>query len=156
MMGYAAFGRLDLVHLDGLALELLVVLEEPPQHRQPVRRHLGRFAVAVELGSSRRDGDDLVVLLARVDHRHQADRAGVDERERDDRLLAQHQHVERVVVLGERLRDEAVVGRVVDGGVEDAVELEQAGLLVELVLDAGAERDLDDRVELLRGCPRRG
>ena len=49
MMGYAAVGRLDLVHLDGLALELLVVLEEAAQHREPVRRHLGGLLIAVEL-----------------------------------------------------------------------------------------------------------
>ncbi len=61
-----------------------------------------------------------------------------------------HQHVERIVVLGQRLRDEAVVRRVIDGRVEHAIELDQAALLVELVLHARAERDFDDGVELLR------
>ena len=36
-------------------------------------------------------------------------------RERHHRLLAEHQHVERVAVVAVGLRDEAVVGRVVDG-----------------------------------------
>src|SRR4051812_30278967 len=44
--------RLDLVDLHSLAFELLVVLEEPAEHRQPVRGHLAGFAVTVEAGSS--------------------------------------------------------------------------------------------------------
>jgi hypothetical protein len=106
--------------------------------------------VAVELRVLGGDGDDLVVLFALVDHRHQADRPRVDQRERDDGFLAEHEHVKRVVVLRQRLRDEAVVGRVVDGRVQHAVELDQAGDLVELVLHRRAEGDLDDGVELLR------
>ena len=121
-------GGPDLVHLDRLAFQLLVVLEEAAEHRQAVRRQLRGLAEAVELGVVDRDGEDLVVLLAAVDHRHQADRPRVHQRQRRDGLLAEHQHVERVVVLGERLRDEPVVGRVVDGRVQDAVEPEQAAV----------------------------
>src|SRR5690349_9513484 len=62
--------RLNLVHLHDLALELRVVLEEPPQHDQPVARHVGGFAVAVELRVFRRHSNHLVVLLPLVDHRH--------------------------------------------------------------------------------------
>ena len=115
-----------------------------------MRRHFAGFEVAVELGIFGRDGDDLVVLFARVDHRHQADGAGVNQRQRDDGFLAEHQHVERIVIFGERLRDEAIVGRVIHGRIEDAVELDEAAGLVELVFHARSERDLDDRVEFLR------
>src|SRR5688572_16747932 len=52
-------GRLDLVHLDGLAFELLVVLEETLEHAKPVAGHLLRLAVGVELRVFRRDGDHL-------------------------------------------------------------------------------------------------
>ena len=61
-----------------------------------------------------------------------------------------HEHVERIVVFGERLRNEAVVRGIVDGGIEDAVEVDQAAGFVEFVLDAGAEGNLDDAVEFLR------
>jgi hypothetical protein len=101
-------------------------------------------------GSSGGDGDDLVVLLAHVNQGHQADGAGVDDGQRHDRLLAQHQHVERIVVLGQSLGDESIVGRVVDGGVENAVEFDQAAGLVELALHAGAEGTFNDRLELAR------
>jgi hypothetical protein len=42
-----------------------------------------------------------------------------------------------------RLRDEAVVGRVVNRRIQNAVEHEQPGALVELVLELGSLRDLD-------------
>src|SRR4051794_9920347 len=70
--------RLDLVPLDELALELRVVLEEPPQHVQAVAGHLGGPAVAGELPGLRRDRDDLVVLLPPVGHPDDADGARVD------------------------------------------------------------------------------
>src|SRR5947209_4682059 len=58
----SVFGRLKFVDFNGLTFQLLVVLEETPQHRQPVRRHLRRFAIAVEFRILRRNGDDLVIL----------------------------------------------------------------------------------------------
>ena len=60
------------------------------------------------------------------------------------RLLAEHQRIERIAVVAERARDEAVIGRVVHRAVEDAVEPKEPRLLVELVLVLAALRDLDD------------
>src|ERR1700678_53438 len=63
--------RAYVVHFDGLSLELFVILEEAPQHDHAMGWHLGRFAVGIELGILGGHGDDLVVLLAGVDHGHQ-------------------------------------------------------------------------------------
>src|SRR5205823_3977623 len=60
--------RLELVHFDRLAFELLVVLEEPPQHGETVRRQVGRLVEAVVLWVVHGYGEDLVVLLAAVHH----------------------------------------------------------------------------------------
>ena len=79
-----ALGRLELVDFDRLAFELLVVLEEAAEHHQPVRRQLAGLAEAVELGVVDGHGEDLVVALAAVDHRHQADRPRRDQRQRRD------------------------------------------------------------------------
>src|SRR6266567_9249046 len=62
-----------LIHLDGLAFEQLVVLEKPSQHNQAVRRHFRGLVVGVKLGILGGDGNDFVVRLAGVDHRHQPD-----------------------------------------------------------------------------------
>ena len=66
-----------------------------------------------------------------------------------DGLLTQHQRVERVAVVAEGARDEAVVGGIVHGAVEYAVEPQQAGLLVQLVLVLAAHRNFDDDGEHL-------
>ena len=66
------------------------------------------------------------------------------------RLLAQDEGVERIAVVAVGAGDEAVVGRVVDGAVEHAVEPQQARFLVELVLVLAAHRHFDDRREGVR------
>jgi hypothetical protein len=136
--------RISRIDFDGLAFELFVVLKKAAQHEQAVRRHFRAFAVGIELGILGGDGDDFVVLFAGIDHGHQADGAGVDDGQRDDRFLAEHEHVERVVVFGEGLRNETVVRGIVHGRIENAVEFDQATRLVEFVLHAGAEGNLDD------------
>jgi hypothetical protein len=94
--------------------------------------------------------NNLVVGCAGVDHGHDADGAGFDERQRLNGLLAEDQDVERIVVFGVGLRNESVVGRIEDGGVDDAVHFEQAGGLIQFVLDVGAEGNFDDRLEVAR------
>src|SRR3984885_9077222 len=99
-----------LIHLDGLAFELFVILEETPQHEQTVGRHFSGLMIRTELGIFGGDSDDFMVRLAGIDHGHEADGAGVDDGKGYDGFLAEHQNIERIVVFGERLRDEAVVG----------------------------------------------
>jgi hypothetical protein len=140
----------DLIHLDGFAFELFVVLKKAAEHEQAVRRHLGGLAVGIELGIFGGNGDDFVILLAGVNHGHQPNGAGVNDGEWNYRLLAEHQHIERVVVFGEGLRDESVVGRIVDGRVEDTVEADQAAGLVQFILHAGTEGDFDNAIEFVR------
>src|SRR5262249_12143465 len=94
--------------------------------------------------------DDFVVAGAGVRHGHNTDSAGFDESEWLNGLLAEDEDVEGIVVFGIGLRDESVVGRIEDGGVDDAVHLEQASGFVELVLDVGAERNFDDDLEVAR------
>jgi hypothetical protein len=87
---------------------------------------------------------DLVIDPFLVAHAHHADRAGLDDGERIDGLLAEHERVERIPVVAVGARDEAVVGRVVHRAVEDAVEAQQPCLLIELVLVLAAFGNLDD------------
>jgi hypothetical protein len=65
----------------------------------------------------------------------------LEQRHRVDRIGTQDQHVERIAIVGQRLRDEAVIGGIENGGMEHAVELQQAGLLVEFVLVGAAQRN---------------
>src|ERR1700730_8103618 len=69
--------RADVIHLHRFAFELLVVLKEPPQHEQAVRRHFLGLPVSIELRVLGGDRNDLVVLLASINHGHHPDAAGV-------------------------------------------------------------------------------
>ena len=61
-----------------------------------------------------------------------------------------HEHVDRVAVLGQRVRHEAVVAGIGHRRVEEAVDDEHPRGLVQLVLDRlAAERHLDDDVDVL-------
>src|SRR5206468_5378953 len=62
-------------------------------------------------------------------------------------FLQQHHRIERVVVLRERVGDEAVVSGIHGGGEEASVEAEYVVLVVVLVLVAAATRDLDDHID---------
>ena len=89
------------------------------------------------------DGDDLVVDPLVVAHAHDADGVG-PQQHAGGHLLAQHQHVERVVVVAVGARHKAVVGRVVYRAVQHAIDAQQARCLVQLVLHLRAHRDLDE------------
>jgi hypothetical protein len=138
-------------HLRRLAFQLLVVLEEHLQLRQPVLRQVVEVVIVAVLRVVAVDADDLLVALALVHQRQHADRLGAQDRQRRHRLLHQHQHVQRVAVVAQRLRDEAVVGGVEHRAVQHAVDAQEAGVLVQLVLDLAPLGDLDHGLEPLRG-----
>ncbi len=70
-------------------------------------------------------------------------------------VVEQHQHVDRVAVVAERVLDVAVVRGVAERRVEHAVEEHPPGLVVDLVLDAAALRDLDEGGVVGHGVPSR-
>ena len=98
---------------------------------------LGCLPVRVEFRILGSHGNNLVVLFAgEIDHGHQADGAGVNERQGDDRLLTETSTSSGIIVLGQRLGNKAIVRRIIHGGIEHAIKLDKAALLVELILHA--------------------
>ena len=95
------------------------------------------------------DGDDLLVHFAAVLHCDDAYGLAAHQGERLYGLGADDQDVQRVPVVAVGAGDKAVVRGVMRRGIEDAVEDDEAGLLVELILFLAALRDLDDGYELL-------
>src|ERR671921_2104695 len=93
---------------------------------------------------------DVLVVLALVDHWHQADGTHLQEAHGLDGFLHQHYNVQRVVVVGQRLRYEAVILRVDHGRVQDPVYLQESGVLIKLVFDLRAFGDLDQDAEFVR------
>ena len=62
MIGKRARSWREVLDFDVLAFEFLVILKEPHEHRQAVRRHFVGFLKSTELRIVQRHGQDLVVL----------------------------------------------------------------------------------------------
>ena len=116
---------------------------------------LGNIRIQMIGGVLEGDGDDLLIQVAAVLHGDDADGEAAHQTHGANGLAAQHQHVQRVAVIGPGTGNEAVVGGVVGRGVEDTVQPQHTGILVHLVFVLGALFDLDDRPEILGLYPRR-
>ena len=134
-------------------LEILVVLEEVLDLLQ---RDVGQVGVRLHLVVAlrqlrRRHRDDLLVAAGFVFHEQHADRAHAHDGAGDDGAGVDDQHVAGIAVIGQRVRDEAVVPGVAHRRVEEAVDHQRAGFLVHLVFDRlAANGDFDDDVDVVR------
>src|SRR5690625_1392027 len=141
--------------LDPLArFQILVVLEEV---RNLVDQDLGELAIAGNLAVVGMQGVDryreyLLVLALFILHHQHTDRPYLDDSARHDRVAAEHQHIDRITVIRQRVRHEAVVAGVMHRRVQEAVDVERAGILVQLVLHRLASHwHLDDHIDLEGG-----
>ena len=146
--GDGGVGGADFLDLDLLAFELLIVLKKAFKDEQAMTGKIAGFEIFAEFGVVGGDGDDFVIGGAAVDHGHNADSASFDEGEGLNRFLAKNENVQRVIVFGIGLRDEAVVCGIEDGGMDDAIDFEQAGRLIEFVFEIGTERNFDNGLEI--------
>ena len=113
------------------------------------------FHVRVALRKLRyRHGDNLLVAATLVRHLEYADRPHRDNGTGDDWPGISNQDVAGIAILGERVRDEAVVPGIAHGRIEKAVDDQRPRFLVHLVFYwLAADRHLDDRVHLLGRIP---
>src|SRR5438105_11406171 len=128
-------------------LEGLVDIEEMVYFAAQVGRHVVEVPDLVPAGIAQRNADDLGVRALLVFHPEDADWPDADPAPGEDRLLQQHHGVERVTVLGERVGDETVVGRVDGGGEQPPVQVQYVAVVVELVLVPAAPGHLDDHLD---------
>ena len=139
--------------LDELArFEILVVLEEVGNLVEQQGRHVGmRLHIAVHRRQLvDRHGQQLGILAGFVGHGQHADRAAADNDARGQREGADDQHVNRVAVAGDGVRDVAVVAGIVHGCGHEAIDENRAAVLVHFVLDRlGMRRDFDNDVEIV-------
>ena len=90
------------------------------------------------------DGNDLVIDPLFVAHPHQADGSGWDNCEGMYRLACQHQNVERVAISTESTWDEAVVGRLMDGTMQNAIKPQQTGYFIKFIFVVATPGDFNN------------
>src|SRR3954449_11253279 len=117
-----------------LLLEVLVDREEVGDLVAQLVRNVVERLERVPGGIGERHAEDLVVDSLVVPYPEQRDRLNLDQAAGERRLRDEDHRVERVGVLAERVRDEAVVGRVDHRREEKAIELDRVSLVVVLVL----------------------
>ena len=112
---------------------------------------VGLYLVVALRQLSRWHGDDFLVAASVVFHHQHANRAAIDDRTREDRARIADEHVDRVAVARQRVRNEAVIPRIAHRRIKEAVDDECAGHLVHLVFDGfAANRHLDDDIDVFR------
>ena len=92
----------------------------------------------------RGNGDDLRIRPCIVGHIEYGDGAHGDADTREQRVIEQDQHIDRVAVEAERVLEVPIVGGVDERREQHAVEKYAPGDVVDLVLVATALGDLDD------------
>lgn len=109
--------------------------------------HVGQVTEFLEERIGHRYAEQFVVRFAAINHLEQADDPGFNETAGEGGLVDHHDDVQRVMILGEGLRDEAVVARIVASGVQVPVQLDQAGVFVHLEFVSPAFGNLDDGMD---------
>ena len=145
MITFAAGGVAPFAGLGGFAgFQRLVHLEEVVDFGLQESRDVVEVLQMVPAGITIRNGKHFGVGSSLVAHLKDTYRSCPDVAAGKDRLVHEHEHVERVAVTGKRLGDEAVVLWIASGSEQRAVEPDVAGLVVELVLVARILRDLNN------------
>jgi len=126
--------------------QILIYGEEVGHFIQEVLWDMGDlFIVSVErIGG--RDSQNLVVWFLTIQHPEESNGAGLDDAARKTGLSNHDQDIEGVTVLSEGLGYKAIVAGVMDGGVENPVELNGAHLCVVFIFVPGAFGHLDDDI----------
>ena len=132
-----------------LPFQCFVYCKEMAHFLELVLRQVGHVLEVVVGRIVKGNCNDLLVPVALVLHDDHPDGVTTHQSHRADLFGTQDQDIQRIPVTGESPGDEAVIGRVVGGGVEDPVQLKQAGLLVQFILHLPPLGDLYDGCEIV-------
>ena len=124
--------------------------------REQVRGQFAHIVVGVVGRVLKRDGDDLLVQAALVQHGDHADGIAAHQAQGLDDLTGEHQHIQRVVIICVSAGDQAIIGGIMRGGIEDAVQNQMARFLVQLVFLFAPFFDFDYSDKIVLGNAGRG
>jgi len=126
--------------------QILIYSEEVGHFGQEVLGDIDDLQVVSVEGVRGGDSEDLVVRFLTIQHLEESDGAGLDDAARKTGLSDHDQDIERVAIFSEGLGYEAIVAGVMDGRVENPVELNAAHLCVIFIFVPGTFRHLDDDI----------
>src|SRR5450755_457400 len=147
MTSSARLGGVPATDLDGLLLELLADREEVLDLGAQLPGHVLELRVVAPVRVVRRYAQDLVVAAVLIAHPEYADRPDLDQAPGEGGFRDANERIEWIAVIGQRLREEAVVGRIHDGGEQEPVEHDPALLVVPFILVPRTHRNLDAAVQ---------
>src|SRR3954454_21789491 len=131
--------------------ERLVHLEEVLDLVDQLRREIGKILHVVPPRLLRWHAQDLGVLAGFVAHVQHTDGSGDDPHAGKDGIFEQDQSVQRVAVAGQGFGNVSVVGRIGGRREQPSVEVDAAGVVIDLVLVTTAAGDLHDDVNAVVG-----
>ena len=99
---------------------------------------------SLEAGIIHGHSEDLVIAALLVSHDELAHRTHADVAAWECWLFDDHQHIDRVAIIGECFRNETIVRGIVNRAIEHAVEAKYAALLIEFIFIPAAAGNLDD------------
>ena len=101
-------------------------------------------SICVVIGILEGNCNDLLVVLAVIEHGDNSDRITLHQHQRIDRLVAQQQHIQRISVVCKSTGYKTVVCRIMCRGVQDSVKNYESCLLVQLILLLASLFDLNN------------
>ena len=98
-----------------------------------------------------RHGQQLGIPALLIRHLQNAQRARLHHAARLHRMRRQYQHIQRIAVIAQSLRDIAVIGRIKHRRRHETVNRQHTAILVDFVLDRrGIGGNLDNNIENFR------
>src|SRR6266496_5515934 len=144
------FALLPTHDLDPPPFQILVDMEEMLHFLQIMLRKISYVEVLVVVRVMTRHRQNFVIWLTSIEHLQNTQWSAVDLAAGKCRLGDVDEDIERVAILVQRARDESIISRIMNSGIEHAVEANHAGGLVQLVFVAASGWYLDHGRHVVR------
>ena len=94
--------------------------------------------------------NNFFVQLSAIHHLNYTNGIATNQAKRMNHLAAQHQNIQWVAIICQSARNQAIVGRIVSGSVQNAVKDNMSGFFVQLILIFRAFFNFNYRNKIIR------
>ena len=99
-----------------------------------------------ELRISHRNCDELMIQFILILHDHETNYSGRDKSQGINRFGSKNKNIKGIAIISQSLGNEPIVSGVINGGIKNAIELEQAGLLIQFLLVGATHWNLNNTI----------